>query len=185
MWLRSPWQKSPPNIWVNTTRRAPPWTHDKLTQRRQLSAARLTRAASWPRRGRKRSSGCCALKPGVSQGSGWGGPLVPSKENFLCCCPRLLGEGDGFLAGMASPAGGTEKTRSQARVSPGRGSSATPWLGPRGGRGTVDAAPGMGLPLPSSHTGFCRRKESGSHLLPPSHESLQTETWVWEMHGLP
>lgn len=177
-------QKSSPNIWMNTTQLAPPCTHDKLNRWHQLSAARLTHAESRPQRGSKRYSGYWALRPGASQESDWGATGT-FKGKLPVLLPEASGRGRWLLGGNGVPC---RRQRENKVAGPG-----LPW--PRFFRHTLTGAtgracdcghsPGMGLPLPSSHTGSCRRMESGSHLLPPSHESLQTETWVWETHRLP
>lgn len=47
--------------------------------------------------------GFLATPSSSSERSPANGSSKSSKENFLCCCPRLLGEVDGFLVGMAPP----------------------------------------------------------------------------------
>lgn len=173
-------QISSPNIWVNTTQLAPPWTQDKLNQGHQLWAARLTHAEPWPQQG------SVTQATGVSQECDRG-TTGTFKGKLPVLLPQASGRGRWLLGGNGVPC---RRHRKQGRrpasplveVLPPHADGSR---GEAGGPVTVDTAPGWVYPSPVLTQASGRRIESGSHFLPPSHESPQIETWVWEMHRLP
>lgn len=159
-----------PNIWVKT-QLAPPWTHDKLNQWNQLSAARLTHAESWPQQGSKRYSGYCTLKSGVSQECDWGATGT-FKGKLPVLLPKASGRGRWLLGRNGVPC----RRQRESKVA-GLGlpwsrffchtlTGATAGGAGRGGQCDCGHSPGMGLPVPSSHTGFWQ--ENGVWKPPPA-----------------